>query len=162
FVSEKLLACRRCGFRFAADAKSCVVCGNKDPRTLSRVDAPLSDPVSPSNDTVALPALGSNDLQERVVRPTLAVLFRLAVGPAADYYTPRFLRYESAGHGAPGWCWPALMLQSVWAFYRKLWLPGIFYALLPAAGALMFVRFSQNLDDWSVPWLLCAAISIWL
>jgi len=157
-----LLACRRCGFRFAADAKSCVVCGNKDPRTLSRVDAPLSDPVSPSNDTVALPALGSNDLQERVVRPTLAVLFRLAVGPAADYYTPRFLRYESAGHGAPGWCWPALMLQSVWAFYRKLWLPGIFYALLPAAGTLMFVRFSQNLDDWSVPWLLCAAISIWL
>ena len=115
--------------------------------------------VSLRHDTISLPGLSES---ERVVRPSLAVLFRLAVGPAADYYTPRFLRYEGAGHGAPGWHWPALLLQSVWAFYRKLWLPGIFYALLPAAGALAFLTFAQNLDDWSIPWLLCAAVAIWL
>jgi Pilin (bacterial filament) len=157
------LACRRCGFRFSLDERTCVVCGNKD------LPIPtVRDPVAPSravslrDDTVSLPGLVNGDLEERVVRPTLAVLFRLAVGPAADYYTPRFLSYEGAGHGAPGWHWPALLLQSVWAFYRKLWLPGIFYALLPAAGALAFLRFAQNLDDWSVPWLLCAAVAIWL
>jgi len=157
------LACRRCGFRFSLDAKTCVVCGNKDLPALPPIDAaPVSRQVSLRGDTVGLPALMPGDLQERVVRPTLAVLFRLAVGPAADYYTPRFLQYESAGHGAPGWHWPALLLQSVWAFYRKLWLPGIFYALLPAAGALAFVSFAQTLDDWSVPWLLCAAVTMWL
>ena len=99
---------------------------------------------------------------ERVVRPTLAILYRLAVGPAADYYTPRFLKYERTGHGALGWHWPALLFGSIWAFYRKLWLAGMFYALLPAAGALAFLTFAQNLDDWSLPWLLCAAISMWL
>ena len=157
------MACRRCGFRFSLDAKTCVVCCNQDLPALPPIDAaPVSRRVSLRGDTVGLPALMPGDLQERVVRPTLAVLFRLAVGPAADYYTPRFLQYESAGHGAPGWHWPALLLQSVWAFYRKLWLPGIFYALLPAAGALAFVSFAQKLDDWSVPWLLCAAVTMWL
>lgn len=112
-------------------------------------------------DTVQIPALAASD-DDRVVRPTLAVLFRLAIGPAADYYTPRFLKYERAGHGAPGWHWPALLFQSLWAFYRKLWLLGIFYALLTAAGALIFVSLADNIDDWSVPWLLCAGACIWL
>jgi hypothetical protein len=157
------LACRRCGFRFSIDEHTCAVCGNKDlPVTPIRPPAVPSRSVSLRHDTVELPGLVTGDLQERVVRPTLAVLFRLAIGPAADYYTPRFLRYEGAGHGAPGWHWPALLLPSVWAFYRKLWLPGIFYALLPAAGALAFLSVAQHLDDWSVPWILAAAISIWL
>jgi hypothetical protein len=118
--------------------------------------------VSLRDDTVELPAVVPVGLEERVVRPSLAVLFRLAVGPAADYYTPRFLRYEGAGHGAPGWHWPALLLQSVWAFYRKLWLPGIFYALLPAAGALGFLSIAPSVDDGSVPWWLCAVACMWL
>jgi hypothetical protein len=157
------LACRRCGSELSLHAVACVVCGNKALPALPPIDAvPLPRSVSLHNDTIELPALRPGDRPERVVRPTLAVLFRLAVGPAADYYTPRFLQYESAGHGAPGWHWPAMLLQSVWAFYRKLWLPGIFYALLPAAGALAFLSFAQTLDDWSVPWLLCAAVTMWL
>ena len=162
-LPERALACRRCGFKFSLDERTCVVCGNKDlPVLPDRSPVAAVHAVSLRHDTVELPGLVAADMRERVVRPTLAVLFRLAVGPAADYYTPRFLKYEKAGHGAPGWHWPALMFQSVWAFYRKLWLPGIFYALLPAAGALAFVRIAQNLDDWSVPWLLCAVVSIWL
>jgi hypothetical protein len=157
------LACCRCGADLSLDATICVVCSNKALLARPPIDAePLSRSVSLRHDTIELPALIPGDRPERVVRPTLAVLFRLAVGPAADYYTPRFLRYESAGHGAPGWHWSALLLQSVWAFYRKLWLPGIFYALLPAAGALAFLSFAQALDDWSIPWLLCAAVTIWL
>ena len=157
------MACRRCGFRFTIDERTCAICGNKDlPVTPIRAPVAPSRATSLRQDTVELPALVTSDLQERVVRPTLAVLFRLAVGPAADYYTPRFLRFEGAGYGAPGWHWPALLMPSVWAFYRKLWLPGIFYALLPAAGALAFLSFAHRLDDWSVPWVLGAAVSIWL
>jgi len=140
-----------------------VVCGNSPLPALPRRGSSRSvAAVSLHDDTIELPAVVPVGLEERVVRPSLAVLFRLAVGPAADYYTPRFLRYEGAGHGAPGWHWPALVLQSVWAFYRKLWLPGIFYALLPAAGALGFLSIAPNVDDWSVPWWLCAAACMWL
>jgi len=157
------LACRRCGFRFSLDERTCVVCGNKDVPVLPARDSSASSrAVSLRHDTIELPGLAPGEAPERVVRPTLAVLFRLAVGPAADYYTPRFLKYEGAGHGAPGWHWPALLLQSVWAFYSKLWLPGIFYALLPAVGALAFLTFAEKFDDWSLPWLLCAAASMWL
>ncbi len=113
------------------------------------------------DDTIQIPfsAVG-NDAP--VVRPTLAVLFRLAIGPAADYYTPRFLKYERAGYGAPGWHWPALLFQCLWAFYRKLWLLGVFYALLTAAGAMTFASLAENVDDWSVPWLVCAVACVWL
>jgi len=113
------------------------------------------------DDTIQIPlsAIGEDG---PVVRPTLAVLFRLAVGPAADYYTPRFLKYERAGHGAPGWHWPGLLFQCLWAFYRKLWLLGVFYALLTAAGAMTFVALAENVDDWSLPWLVCAGACIWL
>src|SRR5439155_2337604 len=150
---ERSLACRRCGFRFSLDERTCVVCGNKDVPT--RDPKAASRAVSLRHDTIALPGLAP----ERVVRPTLAVLFRLAVGPAADYYTPRFLRYEGAGgYGAPGWHWPALLLQSIWAFYRRLWLPGVFYALLPVAGALAFLALAPTIDDWSVAWWLCAGV----
>jgi hypothetical protein len=157
------LTCSRCGYRFSSDARTCVVCGNKRlPALLHRAVVLDATAVSLRDDTVELPP-AAGDMGERVVRPTLAVLFRLAVGPAADYYTPRFLRYEGAGgYGAPGWHWPALLLQSIWAFYRRLWLPGVFYALLPVAGALAFLAVAPTIDDWSVAWWLCAGICMWL
>ena len=156
------MACSRCGYKFGVDAHACVVCGNPSLAVVARGASGAAPAVSLHDDTVDLPAVFPIDLEERVVRPSLAVLFRLAIGPAADYYTPRFLHYEGAGHGGPGWHWPALMLQSVWAFYRRLWLPGIFYALLPAAGALGFLSIAPNVDDWSVPWWLCAVACMWL
>jgi len=99
---------------------------------------------------------------ERRVRPTLAVLYRLAVGPAADYYAPRFLKFEHQGHSAPGWHWAAMLLPSVWAFYRKLWVSGIVYAAMPVAGALTVRALGERIDDWNVPWLIGAALLIWL
>jgi len=96
------------------------------------------------------------------VRPALAVLFRIAVGPSADYYAPRFLKYEKTGRGAPGWHWPSFWLPSVWAFYRKLWVEGILFALLPVAGAFAFAALSPRIDNVPVPWLLAAALAIWL
>jgi Protein of unknown function (DUF2628)/Pilin (bacterial filament) len=96
------------------------------------------------------------------VRPALAVLYRVAVGPSADFYAPRFLKFERAGRGVPGWNWPSFWMPSIWAFYRKLWLEGLAFALLPVAGAFAFVVLAPSLDNTAVPWLACAALAIWL
>ena len=102
------------------------------------------------------------DPDERRVRPTLAVLYRLAVGPAADYYAPRFLRFEQAGYSKPGFHWAALIFPPVWAFYRKLWVSGVVYAAMPVAGALVVRALGERIDDWNIPWLICAAVLTWL
>ena len=66
-----------------------------------------------------------------------------------------------AGRGAPGWHWPSFLLPSVWAFYRKLWLAGLAFALLPIAGAFAFGALATRIDNASVPWLLGAVVAIW-
>ena len=124
--------------------------------------APAAALPAQRNETFHLPEALVGDPAERRVRPTLAVLYRLAVGPAADYYAPRFLKFEQAGHSAPGWHWAAMLFPSVWAFYRKLWVSGIVYAAMPVAGALAVRALGERIDDWNVPWIIGAALLIWL
>ena len=151
--------CSRCGDRVRVGAASCGRCGA---RVVAKGRMPDDGPVSVFLDTIHLPGESAADAREMFVRPALAVLFRLAVGPSADYYAPRFLTYEKAGHAKPGWHWPSFLLPSVWAFYRKLWLAGIVFALLPVAGALAFGALASRIDHASVPWLLGAVLVIWL
>jgi hypothetical protein len=103
-----------------------------------------------------------DDADNRVVPPALAVLYRLAVGPAADYYVPRFLRFDRGGLALPGWHWPAMLAPAIWAFYRKLWLPGIAYALLTLLGAAGFMAIESNLSDSTLAWLACGVALVWL
>jgi Protein of unknown function (DUF2628) len=145
--------CRRCGDPVRSDAHQCSRCGAR------RATEDL--PPSLFLDTIPFPGMGRAEEETRV-RPALAVLYRVAVGPSADYYAPRFLRYEKSGHGAPGWHWPSFWLPSVWAFYRKLWFVGFLFALLPIAGAFAFGALAARIDHASVPWLLGAAVLIWL
>jgi len=43
------------------------------------------------------------------------------VGPKnADYYLPKFERFES-GSNAATWHWPAFFISSLWLLYRKMW-----------------------------------------
>jgi hypothetical protein len=101
------------------------------------------------------------DNAERVVRPALAVLYRIAVGPGADRYAPRFIAFEQSGV-RPGWHWPSLFFPAVWAFYRRLWLSGIMFSLLSVAGAFALVALGPRIDDAHLPWLVAAALAIWL
>jgi Protein of unknown function (DUF2628)/Pilin (bacterial filament) len=140
--------CPRCGARFSA-------------RNRAGVRTHDNEPASIFLDTIQLPGESAADARQTFVRPALAVLFRVAVGPSADYYAPRFLRYEKTGRGAPGWHWPSFWLPSVWAFYRKLWVAGLMFALLPVAGAFVFAMVAARIDNASVPWLLGAALAIW-
>ena len=99
-----------------------------------------------------------DDPRDRVIRPALFVLFRIAIGPSADYYGPRFVAFERAGHGLAGWHWPALFAPALWAFYRKLWIAGLVFALLPLAGAHAMAFIAPWLDDFTWLWFACAVL----
>ena len=106
----------------------------------------------------------SNDraAEERIVRPSLAIMFRMAVGPGADYYAPRFMEFERIGRSLPSWNWLSLWAPSVWAFYRRLWIAGVAYALWPLVAVAVFHLIEPYLGDSSVAWLACAALLLWL
>ncbi|HEY2969769.1 MAG TPA: DUF2628 domain-containing protein [Casimicrobiaceae bacterium] len=126
------------------------------------VELPQRGALSGTLDSIVFPWSVRERQDERRVRPALAVLFRIAVGPNADYYARRFVKYERTGRSAPSWHWPAFALPTVWAFYRKLWGYGVACALLPVAGTLAFTGFDFDIGDSSLAWWACAALSVWL
>ena len=107
--------------------------------------------------TIAIPG-PPDDPRDTVIRPALFVLFRIATGPSADYYGPRFIAFERAGRARAGWHWPALFAPAVWAFYRKLWIAGAVFALLPVAGAFAMAEIAMWFDDFTWMWLACAML----
>jgi hypothetical protein len=111
--------------------------------------------------TIQLPGSVARS-SERVVRPALSVLFRLAVGPGADYYGPRFHAFERAGRASAAWHWPALFLPAVWAFYRRLWGAGLVFTLLPLAGAAALAWIAPWLDDSTWLWIACATLLVFV
>lgn len=125
-------------------------------------DRPLTSALSSLHEsTIRFPHADSAG-RDRVVRPALAILYRIAVGPRADRYVRRFLGFERAGHARPGWHWPSLFFPGVWAFYRKLWLLGALFVLLPVAGALAFTAIEPVFDQADVVWIACALAAVWL
>jgi hypothetical protein len=116
----------------------------------------------PTLDSIVFPPFVREQQDERRVRPALAVLFRVAVGPYADYYVKRFVKYERTGKSAPSWHWPAFALPGLWAFYRKLWLYGVACALLPLIGAAGFTAVDAWLAPSTVAWWAGALLSVWL
>jgi len=117
---------------------------------------------TPIGDTIRMPWSSAAADDELVVRPALAVLFRIAVGPSADYYVPRFLQYERTGRSVPGWHWPAFFVPVFWALYRKLWLLGLVGALLPVAGVTAFAEFAPAIGHDPIAWFACVALFIWI
>jgi len=119
-------------------------------------------PPSLHGTSIRLPGDAAGDAPERVVRPALAVLFRIAVGPSADHYVRHFLAFERTGRGRPGWHWPSLLLPGVWAFYRRLWVPGLVFALLPIAGAFAFAAIEPRFEGANALWIACAVLAVWI
>ena len=113
-------------------------------------------------DTVRLQPLTGEQGEERVVRPALAIMFRMAVGPGADYFAPRFMEFERIGRSLPGWNWASLVAPTVWAFYRKLWIAGAAYAVWPLIAVAALQMIDPYLGDSGAAWLACAALVIWL
>lgn len=110
-----------------------------------------------SADTIRMPG----PAEDRVVRPALAVLYRLAVGPNADHYVARFFAFERGRRGWPGWSWPAFWLGPTWAGYRGLWFAAFFFAMLPLLAAVVFIAIGPALDHATWLWEAGALITVW-
>jgi len=142
---------------------------SRELRSKQAQSLPLSSPYSgyfePRDvlyDTATISVPGSDPRRELVVRPALAVLFRIAVGPHADRYVQRFLAYERRGFSGPGWHWPSLLFPGVWAFYRKMWVTGLLFALLPVLGAIAFAAIAPAFEQADIVWIACAVAAVWL
>lgn len=117
--------------------------------------------LSPIGDTVRMPWSSTDGPDEFVVRPALAILFRLALGSAAETFAPRFLRYERTGRAGVHWHWPAFVFPAAWAFYRRLWVPGIVFVAMPLLLAALFSRLDTPVFDSALAWLACAVAFVW-
>jgi hypothetical protein len=112
-------------------------------------------------DTIHLPQGAGEPEDERIVRPSLAILFRMAVGPGADYYAPRFLEYERTGQSFPSWNWGPVCAPAVWAVYRRLWSPAIAFAVWPLLGLAVYRIVEPHLDPGAGS-IAVAAVLAWL
>jgi len=113
-------------------------------------------------DSIELPRIAGEPEDEKIVRPSLAILFRMAVGPAADYYAPRFLEYERVGRSFPSWNWAPLLAPAVWAIYRRLWLAGLAFVAWPLLAIGAFWIALSQLADINAIGLVGTAIVAWL
>jgi hypothetical protein len=72
--------------------------------------------------------------------PLSEELYRAAVGAKrADFYVPKFLRFDELGASKASWNWPALFVPFYWGLYRRLYGPSVIYCMLmPLALTIFF------------------------
>jgi len=109
-------------------------------------------------DTIRMPG----PLEVPILRPALAMLYRLAVGPNADHYRKRFLAFEKAGKPLASWNWAAFLAPPLWAAYRKLWIAALVFAVLPLGGVIAFIAMSAAIDRAFGAWAMFALLLIWI
>jgi hypothetical protein len=126
--------------------------------TRNRQDFPMATEFT---DSVHLPLEPGEHEDERIVRPALAILFRMAVGPEADYYGPRFLEYERTGRSFPSWNWAAFLAPGVWAIYRRLWGAGVAFSLWPFLALVVCWFALPSFGDTGLVGLAAAALAVW-
>jgi type IV pilus assembly protein PilA len=61
--------------------------------------------------------------------------YELAIGRNADYYLPKFERYDDNG-STVSWNWPAFFVTSGWYLYRKMWLWGLLNLFFPIIASI--------------------------
>jgi hypothetical protein len=149
-------SCARCGDALDPDTDRCDLCGTP-------VDESAGDFGGTAFlDTIQLAPSPEEPEDNRIVRPSLAILFRMAVGPAADYYAPRFLEYERVRRSFPSWNWAAPWFPTMWAFYHKLWVAGLAFALWPVAAMEIFGLADPYLGDSTFAAFACALLLLWV
>jgi hypothetical protein len=127
---------------------------------LPPIALPAAAPYAPAESDSLDAAAVARYSAENVVRPVLAVLFRVAIGPKADRYTPRFLAFEKSGGPRAGWHWPSLIAPSLWAFYRRLWVSGLCFAVLRLAALVAFLTLGPSFDESPATWLALGALVV--
>ncbi len=89
-------------------------------------------------------SLGSDPAQTAPPQQAdVQALYAAAVGyKKTSYHMPYFLRFDQQGVGA-SWHWPAFFVTTYWLFYRKMWLWGLLYILLPIPFGIVDVAFNS-------------------
>jgi hypothetical protein len=110
-------------------------------------------------DTIRMPWSSAAADDERVVRPALAVLFRIALGRAADPTSRDSC--ERTGRSIPAWHWPASFAPAVWAFLSQALAAGSAGHAAAHAGRDPVRGDRAALGADPVAWLACAALLVW-
>ena len=62
-------------------------------------------------------------------------LYRAAVGPKkAEFYVPKFIRFDQPGASKLSWSWPAFFFSFYWFLYRRMYATWAIYSLLIPTG----------------------------
>jgi Tfp pilus assembly major pilin PilA len=62
-------------------------------------------------------------------------LYRAAVGAKkADFYVPKFIRFDQPGTSRLSWNWPAFFFSFYWFLYRRMYATWVIYSLLIPIG----------------------------
>jgi type IV pilus assembly protein PilA len=72
---------------------------------------------------------------EAVSTQDMEALYRAAVGPKkADFYVPKFIRFDQPGASRLSWNWPAFFFSFYWFLYRRMYATWAIYSLLIPIG----------------------------
>jgi len=81
--------------------------------------------------------------------------YRLFIGKKADYYIPRFRKFEETG-GALSWNWAAFFLGIMWMLYRKMYLYSLLvFAISGFIGIVIALVSPQNI-------FLAIGVQLWI
>jgi Tfp pilus assembly major pilin PilA len=68
---------------------------------------------------------------EAVSSQDMEALYRAAVGPKrAEFYVPKFVRFDQPGASRLSWNWPAFFVSFYWFLYRRMYATWAIYSLL--------------------------------
>ena len=65
------------------------------------------------------------------------------IGPRWTTYRRKFRPFFEDGHFTPTWNWAAALLLPAWFLYRKLYLPFVFFSMLPGLGFALLWRSGE-------------------
>jgi hypothetical protein len=72
---------------------------------------------------------------EAVSTQDMEGLYRAAVGEKkADFYVPKFVRFDRPGASRLSWNWPAFFVSFYWFLYRRMYATWAIYSLLIPIG----------------------------
>jgi type IV pilus assembly protein PilA len=72
---------------------------------------------------------------EAVSAQDMEALYRAAVGAKkADFYVPKFIRFDQPGASKLSWNWPAFFFSFYWFLYRRMYATWAIYSLLIPIG----------------------------
>lgn len=87
----------------------------------------------------------------------MEALYRAAVGAKkADFYVPKFARFDEANASKLSWNWPAFFVSFYWFLYRRMYANwGIYCVLIPILLTIASAILETSLGQHPGGWIYC-------